>query len=77
MKEKEIIPQRSAGILLHITSLPGGFYSGDMGPESYRFVDFLVHSGQSYWQILPINQVDKNKLTHPIVQFQLLQAILY
>jgi 4-alpha-glucanotransferase len=65
MKDKEIISGRKAGILLHITSLPGGFYIGDMGPESYKFVDFLVQSGQTYWQILPLNQVDKNKAYSP------------
>jgi 4-alpha-glucanotransferase len=65
MKEKEVLTGRSAGILLHITSLPGGYYIGDMGPESYRFADLLVKSGQRFWQILPINQVDKNKAYSP------------
>jgi 4-alpha-glucanotransferase len=65
MKEKEIIAGRKAGILLHISSLPGGYYIGDMGPEAYKFVDFLVLSGQTYWQILPINQVIKNKAYSP------------
>src|SRR6476619_2938003 len=45
---------RASGILLHPTSLPGGFRSGDLGPEAYRFVDFLVSSGQSLWQVLPL-----------------------
>jgi 4-alpha-glucanotransferase len=46
---------RSSGILLHPTSLPGGHGIGDLGPEAYRFVDFLVAAGQSYWQVLPLN----------------------
>lgn len=29
-----------------------------MGPEAYRFVDFLVDAGQSLWQILPLNPTD-------------------
>ena len=45
---------RSSGILMHITSLPGSFGSGDLGPEAFRFADFLEAAGQSVWQILPI-----------------------
>jgi 4-alpha-glucanotransferase len=45
---------RASGILLHPTSLPGPFGIGDLGAESYRFVDFLVASGQRYWQVLPL-----------------------
>ncbi len=45
---------RSAGILLHPTSLPGGFGIGDLNGSAFRFVDFLVESGQSLWQILPL-----------------------
>jgi len=45
---------RSSGILLHPTSLPGG----RLGPEAYRFVDWLVAAGQSWWQLLPIGPPD-------------------
>src|SRR5689334_3375363 len=45
---------RASGILLHPTSLPGGFGSGDLGPEAYKFADFLVAAGQSLWQVLPL-----------------------
>lgn len=45
---------RSSGILLHPTSLPGQFGIGDIGPEAYKFVDFLRESGQKLWQILPL-----------------------
>jgi 4-alpha-glucanotransferase len=27
---------------------------GDLGPEAYRFADFLAASGQSLWQVLPL-----------------------
>jgi 4-alpha-glucanotransferase len=60
MKEKKEIIHRKAGILLHITSLPGKFLIGDFGPEAYHFVNFLERSGQTYWQILPLNPIDKN-----------------
>lgn len=39
---------------MHPTSLPGEFGIGDLGPEAFRFVDFLVEAGQRYWQILPL-----------------------
>ena len=45
---------RASGILLHPTSLPGCFGIGDLGDEAYRFADFLVASGQSLWQVLPL-----------------------
>lgn len=50
--------KRSSGILLHITSLPGEFGIGDMGPEAFKFLDFLKKSGHTYWQILPLNPTD-------------------
>ena len=45
---------RSSGILLHITSLPSRYGIGDLGENAYRFVDFLVQSGQRLWQMLPV-----------------------
>src|SRR5438067_5731774 len=45
---------RSSGILLHPTSLPGPFGIGDLGPAAFAFADFLVDSGQSLWQVLPL-----------------------
>src|SRR5947207_14979628 len=45
---------RLSGILLHPTSLPGRFGIGDLGSEAYAFADFLVDSGQSHWQVLPL-----------------------
>lgn len=46
---------RSAGIILHPTSLPGPDGIGDLGPEAYRWVDFLKECGFSLWQILPLS----------------------
>src|SRR5918995_4343586 len=45
---------RSSGILLHPTSLPGRFGIGDLGDEAYAFIDFLAASGQTLWQVLPL-----------------------
>ncbi|HVJ49011.1 bifunctional glycogen debranching protein GlgX/4-alpha-glucanotransferase [Desulfitobacterium sp.] len=46
---------RSCGILMHVSSLPSAWGIGDMGEGAYQFVDFLKQSGQSLWQILPLN----------------------
>jgi 4-alpha-glucanotransferase len=46
--------ERSSGILLHITSLPGGFGIGDLGPESRWFADALVEAQQRLWCMLPL-----------------------
>ncbi len=48
------MPDRASGVLLHITSLPSDFGIGDMGPESYHFVDLLAQANQHYWSILPL-----------------------
>ncbi len=45
---------RSSGIILHPTSLPGPDGIGDLGPEAYRWVDFLDTCGCSIWQVLPL-----------------------
>ncbi len=50
--------KRASGLLLHISSLPSPYGIGDLGPHAYNFVDFLKDSGQTYWQILPINPTD-------------------
>ena len=49
-----VIPNRTSGILLHPTSIPGRFGVGDLGSEARRFIDFLAHSNQQLWQVLPL-----------------------
>ena len=46
--------ERSAGILLHPTSLPGPHGIGSLGEQAYRWVDFLEAAGQRLWQVLPL-----------------------
>lgn len=46
--------ERSSGILMHISSLPGDYGIGDFGPGAYDFVDFLAKAGQKHWQLLPL-----------------------
>ncbi|MCB0877597.1 MAG: 4-alpha-glucanotransferase [Thermoleophilia bacterium] len=46
---------RRAGMLLHVTSLPGPDGIGDMGAPSRRFVDWLAQAGLRLWQTLPLH----------------------
>ena len=45
---------RSAGILLSVTSLPSRYGIGCFDQAAYDFVDWLARAGQTYWQILPL-----------------------
>lgn len=45
---------RRAGIVLHPTSLPGSYGSGEIGSEALKFVDWLVDAGVQVWQVLPL-----------------------
>src|SRR5205085_1613266 len=54
-EDQNVELSRSAGILLHPTSLP----SGTLGREAYRFVDWLAAAGQSWWQVLPLGPPDE------------------
>ena len=51
----DVLNHRQAGILLHISSLPGPSMVGDLGSNAFRFVDFLESAGMTVWQILPVN----------------------
>ena len=46
--------KRSSGIILHPTSLPGPDGIGDLGPEAYRWIDFLAGAECGLWQVLPL-----------------------
>ena len=45
---------RTAGILLPISSLPSKYGIGCFSKAAYEFVDWLKEAGQCYWQILPL-----------------------
>jgi 4-alpha-glucanotransferase len=46
--------KRASGVLLHPTSLPGPYGIGDIGPEAFKWVDYLSSTGCSIWQVLPL-----------------------
>ncbi len=56
---------RKAGVLLHISSLPGKYGTGDFGSEAFRFVDFLSRSSQTYWQTLPLSPITASHAWSP------------
>ena len=45
---------RASGLLLHVTSLPGPYGIGDLGPVAFTWIDRLREAGQSWWQALPL-----------------------
>ena len=49
-----MLSERSSGVLLHITSLPGPYGIGDLGKHAYAFVDWLAAAEQQLWQVLPL-----------------------
>ncbi len=51
------LQQRTSGILLHLTSLPGPHGIGDFGPGAYHFADWLQSCGQRVWQWLPTTPI--------------------
>jgi len=57
-----VLDRRRAGVLLHITSLPGDDGgNGALGQEAYRFIEFLAASGLSVWQTLPLGPTHSDR----------------
>lgn len=54
-----VLDKRRAGVLLHISSLPNKHALGDFS-AARRFIDFLVSSGISVWQVLPLGPTHKD-----------------
>lgn len=52
--------RRRAGILLHLTSLPGAGPCGSLGPQAHAFLGFLADCGMSVWQMLPVGPTDED-----------------
>ena len=58
--ERNLNKQRSSGVLLHISSLPGPYGIGEIGNEAKAFVNDLATMNQQYWQILPTNYPERH-----------------
>jgi 4-alpha-glucanotransferase len=61
--------KRGSGLLTHITSLPSKFGIGDLGPDAYKFVDFLKQTKQTFWQVLPLNPTSYISGNSPYASF--------
>jgi 4-alpha-glucanotransferase len=48
------LSQRDSGVLLHVSSLPGKFGIGDLGPVAHQWVRMLLAARQRWWQMLPL-----------------------
>lgn len=55
------LDQRRAGILLHLTSLPGPGPCGCLGSGALAFATFLADSGMSVWQMLPVGPTQNDR----------------
>ncbi|OFV82711.1 MAG: 4-alpha-glucanotransferase [Acidobacteria bacterium RBG_13_68_16] len=47
--------ERSCGVVLHPTCLPGPYGIGDLGPAAHNYLDWLAGAGARWWQVLPLN----------------------
>ena len=55
-----LLEERTAGVLLHPTSLPsarGTAGVGDLGPAARKFCDWVHRAGLKRWRMLPIGPV--------------------
>ena len=60
MKIHPLLSERTAGVLLHPTSLPsvhGAFGIGDLGPTARSFIEWMREAGLTRWQMLPVGPV--------------------
>ncbi len=53
--EKNFGFTHKSGILMPISSLPSAYGIGSLGQAAFDFIDFLESTGQSAWQVLPLN----------------------
>src|SRR5690606_33844400 len=69
MSATDAFEKRTAGILLHPTSLPSSeSYWGDdhqnafgtLGREAFNFIDFIAAAGLTVWQVLPLVPTEDN-----------------
>ncbi len=50
-----LLDERSAGVLLHPTSLPSAFGIGDLGPGAMGYLKWLADAKVGWWQVLPLH----------------------
>jgi 4-alpha-glucanotransferase len=62
---QKLLQSRLSGILVHPSSLPGGYGIGDLGSSSHEFIDFLCAAKQSLWQVLPMGPTSLEEFHSP------------
>ena len=62
--------ERSAGILLHPTSLPSKYGIGDLGKDAFYFIDFLAAAKQTIWQVFPLGPTGYGDSPYQCFSFQ-------
>lgn len=63
----DLTATRSAGVLLHPSSLPGSGFCGSLGSEAYRFVDLMLTAGLQIWQVLPLGPTHADHCPYQLV----------
>lgn len=53
-----MLKKRGAGVLMHISSLPGRYGIGVFDGNAKHFIDKISAMGFTYWQVLPFNPID-------------------
>lgn len=59
-----MVEPRTAGVLLHISSMPSPYGTGVLGTECMRFLDDLAEMEFHKWQVLPFNITDPANSPH-------------
>lgn len=49
--------ERSSGVLLNISSLPGEFGIGGFSIDAKNFIEYITTMGMQWWQILPLTTI--------------------
>ena len=52
--DEDVLAARTAGVLLHPTSLPQAMLGGCLDATGRQFIDFLAAAGIGVWQVLPL-----------------------
>ena len=58
MSEQKVLKNKSLGILMHPSCIPGGEVCGTFGKGAKEWIKKLEKHGIEYWQFLPITPTD-------------------
>ena len=58
MSIQKVLPKKSLGILMHPSSIPGGYGCGTFGRGAKEWIKKLHKHGIEYWQFLPLTPTD-------------------